>query len=98
MYLWAVEWHTQTIKKDVHGHMKEVEVVGGQAEFRTLAAAEEHARKLEAFWPGLKLRILPARREKAPVHTKAGPGLSGVSNPKRDAFGKRTASLALAEA
>lgn len=36
-------------------------MVGGRAEFRTLAAAEEHARKLEAFWPGLQLRMFPAK-------------------------------------
>ena len=95
MYLWAVEWHTQTIRKEVRGQAKEVEVLGGQAEFCTLASAREHAHKLRAFWPGLALRIAPAIPAQSPVRTKAGPGLAGVSKPKR--FRKPPAELAVAE-
>lgn len=95
MYLWAVQWHTQTIKKDIHGQVKEVEVVAGQAEFCTLASAREHARKLRACWPGLALRIAPAIPAKSPVCTKAGPGIGGVSKQKR--FRKPPAELAVAE-
>lgn len=97
MYLWAVQWPTQKIRKEVHGQAKEVEVLGGQAEFCTLAAAEEHARKLGACWPGLKLRIVPAVvPSTSPIPGKAAVGPGKEKRPTRG-FRKAPAELALAD-
>ncbi|MGB9880709.1 MAG: hypothetical protein ACPLRM_08105, partial [Anaerolineae bacterium] len=56
---YVVAWDTQVIRKEVHGEMKDVLVIGGAVEFSTWDGAYRYSERLRETWPGVRFKIVP---------------------------------------
>lgn len=58
-YRWVVEWNEQQIWEEIGGEMKKVTVLEGREYCLSWEGVEQAVKRLEKWWPGIKLRISP---------------------------------------